>query len=299
VNPETNASPIQTTSLISSAETAPVFPQLDRFSKSFARFFGEYAVQIGAGEARVLPLEVVVKPFGAWREEGGAGLAALCRYQLNPVKGAALLRIPETLVRQLVDRFYGGNGDLGPDRVTFSTAELTFIARQAEDCATMLAEAWADIVPMTVELNRVATDWTDVDFVRADDLIVVQPFTVTGVGVTPSIFEMAYPLDALRTVGQRDAPAHAETQSPGDDDWRLRLTTAVLDTRLPLRMIFAKAEMPFVQVLNLKPGDVIPLNVSTHMPVIVGETRFALGTLGEANGRVAVQIQTTKGNSHE
>jgi flagellar motor switch protein FliM len=300
VNSETIAPSAQTASLISSAQTAPTFPVLDRVGDRFARILGGVISEFGVEGGRITALEGVVQTYGGWRSDAATSLAGICRFRVNPMKGAALMRMPAPFICQLVDRFYGGNGEAGADRVSFSTAENRFVQRIGERGAAMMATAWSDVVSIHPELTTVSTDWADIDFVRESDLVVVQSFVVSGGGMTPAEISVVYPVDALRTIGQRSAPAASPEPSVDDLFWQEKLTLAVLETRLSLRAVFARPELPFAQLLTLKAGDIIPISLPTHVPVTVAGQLFAAGTVGEANGRVAIQINSLKeGTNHE
>jgi flagellar motor switch protein FliM len=273
----------QPVSLMRERDDAPGFPGLDRIGDRLARGLGGL---IAGGAARA---PTTLKTFGAWRAEQG-DFAALCRYQLSPIKGTMLLAMPPSLIVQMVDLFYGGAGEVSGERREFTTAEMRFISRFGEHCLPLFANAWADVAPLDPALIGIETDVAATKLGKDNDLVVVQPFAVQIAG-TPLTLSCVYPVAALRPiVALSDAP-QPETATAVDPVWRDRLTDAVLEVRLPMRSIFARPELPLGRLLTLKAGDVIPICLPSYIPITVAGRLFAHGTVGEANGRAAIRIE--------
>jgi flagellar motor switch protein FliM len=45
------------------------------------------------------------------------------------------------------------------------------------------------------------------------------------------------------------------------------------------------------ELMALRPGDVIPLNIPRHLPLIVGDRVYAHGSIGEQDGIAAFMIE--------
>ena len=60
--------------------------------------------------------------------------------------------------------------------------------------------------------------------------------------------------------------------------------------RFPVRSVLAEPVVPLSTLMALKPGDVIPINVTPDVPVMVGRDRLGAGTVGAANGRAAIKL---------
>jgi flagellar motor switch protein FliM len=259
-----------------------------RFAKALAEHFqgqGCAGVRATAGEAEILS-------FADWRDQAAHG--AICRYLLRPSKSAAIFHLPAPCVRQLVDTFYGGAGDAGRSRHAFSSGELQFIKRLGERCGTHLAAAWDEFVALSPILETVGSEWAAIDFVRERDTVIVQRIAINGNSFTSSEVAIVYPSDALRTIAMRRESVPEAEQEPEDSPWRDKLTAAVLETRLPLRAVFARPELPLEQLMTLQTGDIFPIIVPAMVPLTVAGHSFGDGKIGEANGRVAIQIQSLR-----
>jgi flagellar motor switch protein FliM len=298
VTQELETPPTPTASLVRSTDGSPAFPVLDRVGGRFRRTLAEALTAFGCSDARVSEAQASLSTFADWRD-GQSGDGAICRFRLLPMNGVVVMFFPVSLVRQLVDAFYGGNGDACDVRDGFSTGELRFVERLGERCGAMMADAWADIIALKPQLGTIATDWSGVDWVRGGDQVVVQTFGASSAALTNCNISIIYSANALRTVSRRGEAEPLQEAEPVDAEWRDRLTGALLQTRLPLRTIFARPEMKLARLLTLKPGDIVPITLPSRVPVSVAGRLFAEATVGEANGRVAIRIEKMEGTSNE
>jgi flagellar motor switch protein FliM len=75
-----------------------------------------------------------------------------------------------------------------------------------------------------------------------------------------------------------------------EPEWRSGLTRAVMAVTLPVRSVLAEPTMPLGRLLELKEGDVIPIDFGPEVPVMVAKRRLGTGLVGTANGRAAVRL---------
>ncbi|HJV05953.1 MAG TPA: FliM/FliN family flagellar motor switch protein [Chromobacteriaceae bacterium] len=81
----------------------------------------------------------------------------------------------------------------------------------------------------------------------------------------------------LAGLGQRSLPVSATANEP-----------VPLATQLPIKLTARQLEMsvPFGTVLDLKPGDVIPVRVSEQVAVLVGDSHLFHATVAEDSGKL-------------
>jgi flagellar motor switch protein FliM len=75
-----------------------------------------------------------------------------------------------------------------------------------------------------------------------------------------------------------------------EPEWRSGLTRAVMGVQLPGPLGAGRAGRPARPLLDLKAGDVIPIDFGAEVPVMVAERRLGTGLVGTANGRAAVRL---------
>jgi flagellar motor switch protein FliM len=217
---------------------------------------------------------------------------AYVAYRMVPFKATVVVALPLPLIRLLVDLDYGGDGSAVAESGILSPSEQRFFERLETHLASVLVDIWQQASSADVSAIRL-----DIGAGLPMAFTGDQPLALHRFGFT---IGKAKPLTAvlmMPTAMARHVNAQAAMASPVEDSidplWTKSFAKAVMQTRLPVRTIFAQPEVPVSQLLSLKPGDVIPLRLTDRLPVIAGDCRFAEGSLGEANGRAAIQIQRT------
>ena len=103
--------------------------------------------------------------------------------------------------------------------------------------------------------------------------------------------ELMFPLIALRQLEPLLATSAPEELKHRDPLWQARLARQMGDIRLSGKTVLARPTLTLEELLNLRNGDVIPVNIARHVPLIVGNRVLAHGTIGEQNGRSAFMIE--------
>jgi flagellar motor switch protein FliM len=276
-------------SLIREDDPAPAFPGLDRIGHRISNGMKDAFAGLGVADAIVAQAGLEITSFAKWRQDH-SDLQALCRFQLKPLKGSALLTMPARAVHHMVDSFYGGAGDLAKEKAAFSPSELRYVSRIGNACLPILRTAWTDTLDIQPTLAEVLTDAGRIALAKEKDLVVVQSFAVNAARIVPFALEFVYLVASLKSVPSLIALPQDEDATV-DPVWAERLSDAVMQVRLPMRSIFARPEMPLSRLLTLQPGDVIPVCLPNHIPVTVAGRLFAQGSVGESSGRAAIRIE--------
>jgi flagellar motor switch protein FliM len=283
-----------TASLVRIQDANTSFPGMDRIGENFARGLRRIIAGFGGDDALVNCDPVNITTYGALRTDN-ANATALLRVNLEPIRGDVLMIIPSSLIRQLVDIFYGGDGvnlSAAATQVSgFTASEDRFLERIGLQCLPIFKAAWNDIAYTSPDLTAVYSDIAAAAFAPDHDLIVVQTFSISG-----GVFGEAQILCAYTTAGLRSFPALLQSvpvicSSNVDPVWRDKLTDAVMQLHLPVRSIFARPELPVAELLTLKAGDIIPIFLPPHLPLTVAGRLFAYGTVGNSGSRAAIRIE--------
>ena len=221
---------------------------------------------------------------------------SLSQYRTATLKGGMLVAIEASLVTRLVDAFYGGAGRLQRDRAReFTPTEDRLLSRLNGVVSDALVAAWSDVAAIEPVLVAHETNPSFVSFVRGDEQVVLQSFTVTpGVGPSCSI-AVVYTASGLRPLEPQLAAKVPGGAAEADSEWRIRLAEALEDVRLPVRTVLARPEMMMSELMALKPGDVIPVTLPARAPLIVADHHLALGTLGDRDGKAALMVEQVFG----
>jgi flagellar motor switch protein FliM len=285
-------------SLITEINVSTSFPGLDRVGNRLARglcgFFADLGLLGVSGDCG----QTSISTFGAMRLDLPVA-SVFIQFQLDPIRGGAMLIVPRSLISKSVDIFYGGNGETERGDHALTAAEFRFAERMGRVCLPLFESAWSGLAEISATFVAANADAADTAFVSDPDPILLQPLTVGSAQFPAEPIICVYPVSGLRSLPslmqtERTMPA----QLP-DPVWRDKLTDAVMKVQLPVRSIFARPEISLARLMTLRAGDIIPVCLPDNLPMTVAGRLFAHGTVGEAGGRAAIRIEKiAEGNQH-
>lgn len=231
-----------------------------------------------------------VQRFADYKAERGAGLAAWQPLAMGNAKSRAQLVLDGKFVLEMLDCFFGGDGEAPhPMPAEFTPAAETLIARLGQTIVAPLDAAWEPLA--RIPFRAVAgTNIAAPADLAADEPVVVTRFGLAEGDHKPVFVDLLYPVSALKphsgplTAKVHDKPAEIEPE------WRSGLTRAVMGVPLQVRSVLAEPMIPLTQLLDLKAGDVIAIDLVPEVPVMVANRRLGTGLVGTSNGRAAVRL---------
>lgn len=264
---------------------AELLPALHRAGERVARLLAPaFADLLGGDDPKVtvaapeqlneadLDLEVGPLAANSVIASHAAGLTLLAS-----IDGQAMLR--------LVDRAFGGLGETaGPLPDCFPLSAEMMIQRLDEMLVACLSAGLA--LPDLVSLRRESKLAQLQPFAKGTRLAAMR-LEITEGRRAPWQVLLALPLEQLTQLpgggnggskAQR-SPATADPLDPPFADMPLPLTARLVDMRVPLSALAA-----------LAPGLVLPVAVARAVPLAIGETVIARGTVGSNDDRVAVKL---------
>ena len=102
--------------------------------------------------------------------------------------------------------------------------------------------------------------------------------------------EVVYPLQTLKPIASQ---LRSRVQSDsGDDDvtWREKMERAILNIPLNITALLGEPVMSMGQLIRLKTGDVVPIQINEGIEVRVEDNAIFLAEIGEVSGQVAVSL---------
>lgn len=218
---------------------------------------------------------------------------SLSTYRLHPLKGIVLVKLDASMIAAVVERFFGGSA-VRPcrDRTEFSRSEERILTRLADGVMQAFIQAWADLLPMEMGLVAREHDPQALVFAESSDQLLSQSFAVSFERDENWPIEILFPVTALRQLEPLLSTSTPEEIKHRDPLWQARLARQMGQIRLPAKTVLARPTLTLSELLNLKSGDVIPVNIARTLPLIVDSRVIAQGSIGEQNGRAAFMIET-------
>lgn len=270
---------------------------LDRMSERMVRRLRDAIEPFSRGKPRIDAEPVAVSRFETWRTQRPEFMS-LNLYSFRPLKGGLLMAIEPEFVSRLVDSFYGGSGTAAPVKAKeFTATEERLLARLTDSLINALAEVWAEVLPVQPRLTGRETNSAFLSFVRDDEPVALARFTITPAHGRSASLDILYPVVALRAIeGELSSRLHDDGGLAGDE-WRQRMASALGQVRLQARSVLARPVLSVSEVLQLAPGDVIPISVPALVPLLVAGRPVGLGRIGDQDGRAALKIEKIENGS--
>lgn len=270
--------------------TMSAIPAIDRLNERMVRRLRDVIEPFARVKPKVATEPTSIRTYGEWQAEQ-AEFTSLTLYGFRPMKGSILIRIDPEFVSRLVDAFYGGSGAQAPRRAReFTPTEESLLGRLCEALIGALAEAWSEIVPVRPQLRARETNATFAGLAKADEGVAVARFSIAPWSGHCTVVEILYPVAGLRSIEPELAARSRDDTGARTGDWREKLGAAVGEVRIEARTVLARPELSLSELMQLQPGDIIPVSLTKHVPLIVAGRRIAVGTVGEHDGRAALKI---------
>jgi flagellar motor switch protein FliM len=282
-----NAAAVTPASLLKAQAEDGGFAEIERVGERLGRGLQELLSASSGHAICVKPGSVNVASYNEWRiAQNPFGM--LLRYQLTAQNGQMLVHVPGILVSQIVDLAYGGNGNLAI-RQAFTPAETRFTERFAEALVPVIRAAWGDAPGVAPMLSGVECDLLNASWAKTQDRILTNNLSIEGSGIKPATICWIIAAETAKMVPS--AHSGGEPTLP-DPVWHQRMKASAMAVRLPARSVLTRCDLPLTRLLNLAPGDIIPVFLPATIPLTVAGRTFAHGSIGEANGRAALRIET-------
>lgn len=251
---------------------------------------GLFEPLVGEG-ARCWAEPLSVQRFGDYRSERPQGLTAWLPLAMTPGRSRALIVIDGKLAFEMLDRFFGGEGEAPqPLPAEFTGSAETLLTRLSAGIAAQLAPAWELLARIEFAPAPVFAPLSAVPETDAGEAMVVTRLGVAAGEAKPHWIDILYPVAALKPYTPSLTAKVIGGEPEPEPEWRNGLTRAAMAVRLPVRSVLAEPVVPLSTLMALKPGDVIPIAFGPDVPVMVARRRIGSGTAGTANGRAAIRL---------
>lgn len=242
-------------------------------------------------DARCWAEPLVVQRFADYKSERPAGLTGWLQLGMAPGRGRALIAIDGKFAYEMLDRFFGGDGEAPhPLPGEFAGSADALLKRLASTIATQLDPAW----DMLANFHFTPVD-TAAPLSVAPEIDGSEPMVFTRLGVAvgdakPHWIDILYPVAALKPHAPSLTAKVIGGEPESEPEWRNGLTRSAMALRLPVRSVLAEPMVPVSMLMALKLGDVIPISFGPDVPVMVARQKIGFGTVGTANGHAAIKM---------
>lgn len=264
-----------------------LLPQLTRAGERLARSLLPRLLTLAGGKG----LAIKAKPARMSTLDDIAmfapDLAANSLLGLGPERLPLLATLDAAAVLRMVDRTFGGRGEApSPLPAEFPvSAELMIVRLEALLLADLAAALLPDQTDPLHPLRRNGNLTLLEPFAKDAPLAMIELDVTEPAGDTWQI-TLALPVPTLGAACGAAPRRSAPVQHPMADP----LSAPFADVPLELAAVLVDMRMSMATLAALEPGAVLPVAVARQVPLRLGQTVVATGTVGAADDRVALQI---------
>lgn len=211
--------------------------------------------------------------------------------KVKPLRGTALFIIDPKLVFTVVDNFFGGDGRFHAkiEGREFTPTEMRVINMMLESAFIDMAKAWEPVLNVEFDLQGSEVNPHFANIVSPTEVVVVNSFHIEleGGGGDMHVtlpYSMVEPIRELLDAGiQSD-------RSDVDERWMASVREEMGSATVGMSSSLVERELTLRDVLQMEPGDVIPIDMPEEVPIYSEDVPIFWGRYGVSNGQNAVKV---------
>ena len=215
--------------------------------------------------------------------------ANINKISIKPLRGTGLFVIDPKLVFATVDNYFGGDGRYqgsieGRD---FTPTEMRIIQLILKIAFADLQKAWEPVTKLEFGYIGSESNPQFINVINPTEVVVITRFKIE-LGAGGGEFQLVVPFsmfDPIRELLDNGAPVTEENPDPR---WRRALTDEMKSATVKLQSFMGHTRLSLGDVLNLNPGDVIPVKLPELVTVRAANIPIFRGALGISNGKNAI-----------
>lgn len=214
--------------------------------------------------------------------------------RIHPLRGRALMVMEPTLVYTAVDNFFGGSGHFFNkiEGREFTPTELRVIRILLDMIFRDMKEAWSPVMKVDFEYLNSEVNPQFANIVSPTEVVVVSTIHIELEGGGGDLhitmpYAMIEPIRELLDAGIQSDRGGA------DDRWKQALNNELLEVELELCSTMVEKTVSLHEILQLRPGDVIPVDLAEEATMKIEDMPIFRGAVGISRSNYALKIQQT------
>ncbi len=264
-------------------------PTLEMINERFARYTRISMFNLLRRTADVSVGGVQIQKFGEYVHTLYVP-TSLNMVKFRPLRGTALIILDAKLVFKLVDNFFGGDGRHAKiEGREFTPTELRVVQMVLNQAFVDLREAWKAIKLIDFEYVNSEVNPSMANIVSPSEVVVVSTFHVEldGGGGELHITIPYSMIEPMREV--LDAGLQSDTDER-DERWVRALRQDVMSAQVDLECEVVRREITLRDIVDLRAGDVIPVNMPDTSVVTANGIPMFRVVMGRSRENLALKV---------
>ncbi len=264
-------------------------PTLEMVNERFGRYFRISLFNFLRRSAEISISGIQVQKFAEY-VQGLFVPTNLNVVRFSPLRGRALIVMEPRLIFTAVDNFFGGGGQFYNkiEGREFTPMEMRIIHLLLEMIFKDLIEAWKPVLAVEPGYQSSEVNPQFANIVSPTEIVVVSVIHVELEGGGGDIhivmpYTMIEPIRELLDQVMSD-------RGESDDRWQKNIYRNVLNVEVLLDSLLMEKKVSIGQVMKLKKGDVIPIDMPEKVRLRAQNIPLYEGKIGMSDGNYAIQI---------
>ena len=264
-------------------------PTLEMVNERFARYFRISIFNFLRRAAEISVAGIQVEKFSEFIQSLFVP-TNLNVIRMSPLRGRALIVMEPRLVFTAVDNFFGGSGQFynKVEGREFTPTEMRIIRLILDMIFKDLTEAWKPVLDLDYGYLNSEVNPQFANIVSPTEIVVISTIHVALEGGEGNI-NIVMPYSMIEPIREL---LDAVTSDRGEVDgrWQESLRVEILRSEVTLHCNLVEKEMTISDVIELKKGDVIPIEMPETVVLEVEDVPVFRGKLGFSDGNYAIEI---------
>lgn len=220
--------------------------------------------------------------------------------QIKPLRGTALIVIDPDLIFLFVDNFFGGDGRFqvkGTGR-EFTPTEQRTIQRVLNIIFDSYSKAWDPVYKIFMSFIRSEINTQFANIAGPTELVAVTTFRI-DIGAIGGLVNFCFPYSMIEPIRELLAnDLQGQSENP-DGTWAILLQQQLKSAEVEATADLCSIPSTLRAVMNLKIGDVIPVNLPPLIELKVDGVPVLRGSFGQHEDQYAIRVEELIKTSEE
>ena len=212
--------------------------------------------------------------------------------QVKPLRGTALVVIDPDLIFHFVDNFFGGDGRFqvkGTGR-EFTPTEQRTIQRVLNIIFDSYSKAWDPVYKITLSFLRSEINTQFANIAGPTELVAITTFRI-DIGAIGGLVHFCFPysmIEPIRDLLSNDLQGQSEN---ADESWSDQLKQQLKSAEVEAIADLCTISSTLREVINMKAGDIIPVNLNPTIELKVDGVPVLEGSYGKYEDQYAIRVE--------
>jgi len=211
---------------------------------------------------------------------------------VHPLRGVALMIFDPNLVFLVIDSLFGGDGrfHMRVEGRDFTPTEQRIIQNLLAVAMEEMKKAWEPVYPVEFEYIRSEMNTQFANIATPSEVVVTTTFNIE-LGSVGGDFHVCLPYAMIEPIRNLLYESMQGDRMEVDERWVNFLSSQVQSTEVKLVANLSRAELTVRELLGMKVGDVISLNIPESITANVEGVPVLECGYGVHNGQYALKVK--------